>query len=247
MPKLAIVISTYRRPDGKTPFYLNRTLDYIDAQTFGDYHVYVVGDAYDDAFELHTIIKNHKNVTADNLTVSPERERYGFGNMKIWCAGGVTAVNRGIDLALADGYEYICHQSHDDVWDIYHLAEINSIIEQYNPIFCCTLSTYGKHILPPYPEDGNIIEYYPIDGGLIAQSTCVRYSHTKLRPIDRFFTEGIVSPCDAYLWEQLRNEMKATGQKGYLKCRITCHHDEEGYAMNTNQVEKHARVSKRHR
>lgn len=236
--RIAVVISSYMRPDGRTPEYLNRTLSSITAQTYEDYEVYVVGDAYENEAELRGVVDAYPQTRCFNLPFSPERQRYGFGNMKMWCAGGVTAVNTGIELALNDGYEYICHQAHDDLWEPNHLAVINDMIESRQPIFCCTLSTYGKHILPPMPKTGEVVEYYPIDGGMIASSACIRYTHTKLRVVDRFYTEGIVSPCDAYLWEQLRNEMKATNQKGYLACTVTCHHDEEGYAMNKNQIKK---------
>jgi glycosyltransferase involved in cell wall biosynthesis len=244
---LATIISTYQRPDGKTPFYLDRTLTCIDNQTHTDHVTYVIGDAYQNYDELRAICDKHKDVICINLDKSPERERYGFGNMKIWCAGGVTAVNTGIAMALEDGCEYICHQGHDDLWENNHLETINKIIEQYQPIFCCTLSTYGQAILPPFPVTNEILPYFPIDGGMIASTACIRYSETKLRVMDRFHVEGIVSPCDAYLWEQLRNEMIATGKKGYVATTVTAHHDEEGYAMQTNQVQRHEKSTHHHR
>lgn len=247
MNKLAVVIATYCRPDGSTPFYLDRTLTSIDNQTFKDYVVYVVGDAYANEQELRDIVSKHPKTICLNLDRSPERERYGFGNMKMWCAGGVTAANTGIDRALSDGFEYICHQGHDDLWEANHLEVINKMIDAHQPLFCCTLSTYGKHILPPFPETHEIIPYFPIDGGMIASTACIKYTETKLRVVDRFHTEGIVSPADAYLWECLRNELKATGRNGYVTTTITAHHDEEGYAMRTNQVEKHAKSVNHHR
>jgi hypothetical protein len=233
---LGIVIATYRRPDNTTPLRLDKTLTSIDTQTFRDYCVYVIGDAYDDEEELRNVVSRHPQTVCFNLDRSPERERYGFGNMKIWCAGGATATNRGIDMALGDGKEYVCHMSHDDLWEKDHLECINRVIQQKSPIFICTLSTYGKHILPKYPITNEILPYYPIDGGMIASSACVKYTDTKLRPMDRFAVEGIMSPLDAYLWEQLRNEMKMTGKQGYVITTLTCHHDEEGYAMNRQQI-----------
>lgn len=237
--KLAIVISTYRRPDGKSPKYLDATLSAIDKQTHRDYKIFLIGDAYDRTAELFDVVGRHEQVICVNMDKSPERDRYGFGNMQMWCAGGVSAVNWGIDLALSHGYEYVCHQAHDDIWEPNHLATINEMVELHEPVFCCTLSTYGKHVLPNHKPTNEIIyPFYPIDGGIIAQTTCVNYKRTTLRPVDRYYLEGITSPCDAYLWEQLRNEMKANGQIGYLYTRITCHHDEEGYAMNRNQIKK---------
>ena len=233
---IAVVIATYQRPDGQSPMYLERVLNSIDSQTYRDYQVYLIGDAYKDEAELKAIAKKHIGIKCVNLERSVERERYGLGNMAMWCAGGVTAANTGIDMALKDGYEYIAHQAHDDWWSPNHLTVLNEMIQKYQPVFCCTLSTYfGKHVMPGFPITNEILEYYPVDGGMIASSACVRYSQTKLRVMDRLHVEGIMSPNDAYLWEQLRNEMKATGQQGYVTTTITCHHDEEGSAMRMHR------------
>lgn len=231
--RIGVVISTYRRPDGKSAAYLERTLTSIDKQTHRDYEVYLIGDAYSDDAELKAIVSRHIGIKCINLERSVERDRYGVGNQKIWCAGGVTAVNIGIKMALEDGYEYICHQAHDDLWEPNHLSCINKIVEEKHPIFCCTLSTYfGKHIMPgPFSQSNEILSYYPIDGGMIASSACVKYSDTKIRVMDRLHEEGIMSPCDAYLWQQLREEMKLTGKEGWVMTTVTCHHDEEGSVM----------------
>jgi hypothetical protein len=230
--KLAVVIATYQRPDGTTPFYLSRTLQTISNQTHKDYKVFLIGDAYKNEAELMAVASQYKNVVCVNLPRSIERERYRMGTMELWCACGVTAANTGIDMALNDGYEYICHQGHDDTWEPNHLEVINKMVEKYEPIFCITLASYfGKTVLPGLPETHEVQEFYPIDGGMIASVACVKYIDTKLRVMDRLHVEGIRSPADAYLWEQLRNEMKATGKKGYITTTITGHHDEEGSVM----------------
>lgn len=230
--KLSIAIATYQRPDGRTPFYLDRTLTSIDRQTHKDYHVYVIGDACGNEAELMSIVARHPQTLFINLPNSPERDRYGHGNMKIWCAGGVSAVNKGIEVALEQGMSYVCHLAHDDIWEPKHLELINKIIEQYHPVFCCTLATYYQgNILPALAVSNEIVPIYPLDGGMVASSTCVNYAETKLRVMDRLYVEGIMSPCDAYLWEQLRNELKARGLTGYVATTITCHHDEEGYSI----------------
>lgn len=229
---LGIVMATYKRPDGRTPEYLERTLSCIDKQTYADYHVFIVGDAYVNDDEIKTVMARHRNVTYFNLDRSPERERYGFGNMKMWCAGGVTAANKAIEMALAGGIEYICHIAHDDMWEVNHLETIYKIIKQHHPIFCCTLSTYIENtVLPRLPVNNKIVPFFPLDGGMIASTACVNYAQTRLRVMDRLHTEGIMSPCDAYLWEQLRNELKAKKTHGYVAQTVTCHHDEEGYAI----------------
>jgi hypothetical protein len=228
---IGIVIATYQRPDGKTPFYLERTLKSINNQTFKDYHVYLIGDAYINEGELISIARRHRNITCYNLDHSPERDRYGHGNMQIWCAGGVTAANKGIELALADGCNNICHLGHDDFWKRNHLELINRVIQEKHPVFICTISTYVGMILPDMPLNNKVIPFYPVDSGIIASAVCIDYSKTNLRVIDRFALDGITYPCDAWLWVQLKQEMEETGKEGYLICTLTCHHDEQGYSM----------------
>ena len=46
MKNLGIVISTYQRPDGKTPELLTRTLNAINNQTYTNWKVYLIGDNY---------------------------------------------------------------------------------------------------------------------------------------------------------------------------------------------------------
>jgi len=229
---IGIVIATYQRPDGKTPQYLERTLSSIDRQTYKDYRTFVMGDAYTNENEIKEVIARHPQTVFINMPNSPERERYGHGNMMIWCAGGVTAVNKGISIALSEGIAYICHMAHDDTWEPNHLDLIFKMIKKEHPLFCCTLATYfGTQILPAVGVSNEIQPIYPIDGGMVASSTCVHYADTRLRVMDRLQEQGIMSPCDAYLWEQLRNELIARGRTGFITTTITCHHDEEGYAI----------------
>jgi glycosyltransferase involved in cell wall biosynthesis len=232
--KIAVVIATFQRPDGATPRYLERTLLSVDNQTFKDYHVYVVGDAYINEAELRQVVSRHLNTTCFNLDHSPERERYGFANMNIWHTGGNTAANKGVDLALADGYDYICHLAHDDIWLPNHLALINEVIEAHQPVFICTMSTYAgpQRYLPDNVQETHaVVPFYPIPCGIVASAVCVKYRVTALRVTDRLLIDGVPYPSDAYLWACLEKEMKATGREGYLITTITCHHDEEGYAI----------------
>jgi glycosyltransferase involved in cell wall biosynthesis len=227
---ISIVIATYMRPDGRTPEYLEKTLAAVDAQTFRDYRLYVIGDAYTNEPELRSIVARHPQTICFNLDRSPERERYGHGNMYIWHAGGVTAANKGIEMALVDGAEYVCHLAHDDIWDTNHLELINRVIQEKRPIFICTLSTYAGRLLPNFPVTNEVLPFYPAERGMIASTACIKYMDTKLRVIDRFAVEGITYPADAYLWQCLKEEMIRTRKQGYVICTVTCHHDEEGYA-----------------
>jgi len=230
--KIGIVIATYQRRDGKTPFYLRRALQSIHAQTFKNFQVYIMGDRYDDDMELKAIVAPYPNVTCINLPHAVEREKYRFGDMKLWCSGGLTAFVTGVNKALSDGINYICHLDHDDFWEKSHLELIAGVIKDKNPFFVCTASSYGNAHLPYRPLTDEVDEFYPVPGGMIASSSCVKYSDTKLRYRDVFEATGVPNPGDADLWTRLAEEMKATGKKGYFIKTLTCRHDEEGYTLH---------------
>jgi len=231
--KIGIVISTYMRRDGKTPGYLNRALSKISQQTFQNYMVYVMGDDYENEQELKTIVFPYNNVKCFNMPNAVERSKYPMGSMQLWCCGGNTAVLRGIEEALKDGIQYICHHDHDDWWEPNHLELINNVIEEKNPFFVCTMSTYSNIHLPHKPVTNAIEEFFPVPGGMICSSSCIKYSDTELRGRDVFEATGNPNPADADLWFRLAEEMKQTGKKGYLVNTITCHHDEEGHTLRT--------------
>jgi len=229
--KIGVIIATYQRPDGKTPSYLRRALASVHSQTFKNFQVYVIGDHYDNDMELKTIIAPYPNVTCVNLPHSIEREKYKMGDMKLWCSGGLTAFITGINYALSDRIQYICHLDHDDHWENNHLELINRVIDEKNPLFICTMSSYSNIHLPYKPITNEVEEFLPVPGGMIASSSCVKYSDTSLRYRDVFEATGTSNPGDADLWTRLSEEMKQTGKKGYLIKTLTCHHDEEGYAL----------------
>jgi hypothetical protein len=190
-----------------------------------------MGDKYENDIELKTIISPYPNVTCINLPHAIEREKYKFGDMKLWCTGGMNAFLTGINKALADGTEYICHLDHDDFWENNHLELINKVIDEKTPFFICTASSYGNAHLPHVPLTNEVVEFYPVPGGMIASSSCVKYSDTELRYRDVFEATGAPNPGDADLWFRMAEEMKQPGKKGYFIKTLTCHHDEEGYTL----------------
>ncbi len=230
--KIGIVISTYMRPDGRTPGYLNRALSKISIQTFKNYQVYVMGDAYANDTELRMVAAPYLNVKVINLPESLERKKYPFGDFRLWCSGGNNAVLTGIAEALKDGINYICHLNHDDWWEVNHLELINKVIQDKNPFFVCTMSSYSGIHLPYLPVTNEMTEFLPVPGGMITSASCIKYSDTQLRGRDVFEATGSPNPTDADLWSRLAVEMRTTGRKGYLVSTLTCHHDEEGYTMH---------------
>ena len=54
--KLGIVIATYQRKDGTTPFFLQKALDSIFSQTYQNFKIFLIGDKYEDNEEFVNII-----------------------------------------------------------------------------------------------------------------------------------------------------------------------------------------------
>lgn len=230
--KLAIVIATYRRDDGKSSELLHRTLESIKNQTYKNYKIFLIGDKYEIPDEIDKIIKNLSldKIYFENLPFAKEREKYS-GEV-LWSYGGVNAINHGIKKALSEGFDYICHLDHDDWWYENHLELINKCISKTNSDWICTKSTYRNPFtfLPPVNSNDEYINFQPRSSILIHSSVCMNFKKIPLFYRDIFEETGKMGlPADADLWERCRRYITNHNLKSVLINNITCRHDEEGY------------------
>lgn len=223
---IAIVISTYYRPDERSSFFLHRALNSIKSQTYKDYKIYLIGDNYTNKKEFEEIVSQY-DVTAVDLERSIEREKYSFGDYRLFCSGGVTPYNFGIDLALKDGFKWICHLDHDDWWEPNHLQKISEVLK-LDPLYVCTLATYYGAWHPKVEVSNKVYEYESNPGSSILSASCVKYSEVSIRFRDVFEETGKEYPADADFWSRLNPISRG---RSYLISSITCHHDEEGYSI----------------
>jgi glycosyltransferase involved in cell wall biosynthesis len=235
MNHIAITLSTYKREDGKTPFYLKRCLDSIFAQKYKDFKVFLAGDFYEDGQEWESVIKPYLNeqFCAFNLNTPGERIKYRNNKMALWCSGGTFACNLAIDKALEEGFKYICHIDHDDYWTEDHLYFINKCIKETNADWMCTRSVYGSGggLLPKMNSNELYIPFLPVGGGLINSSNCYNFQTIPIRGEDTFETRGEIIPADADLWDRINIYMKENNCKGIFINRTTCYHTEEGHNL----------------
>lgn len=232
--KLAVVMSTYQRKDGKTPFFLKRALDCIFEQTYDNFKVFLIGDKYEDNNEILSLISNYdKNkLYFENLPYAKERDTYqGWG---LWSYGGVNAVNIGIERALSEGYEYICHLDHDDMWSNEHFLLISQCIDSTGADWICTKSKYlANRFLPEVECTELYTNFEPRARRLIHSSVCMNFKTIPLKYRDILEETGTVGePADADLWDRCRNHINANKLKSYLIDRVTCFHEDEGYERN---------------
>ena len=247
-----IVISTYQRKDGSTLFYLKRTLQSIKRQTYQNYHVFLIGDKYEDEDEFNAFAKelDTDKITTVNLEHAVEREKYASTPYLLWLTGGVNATNVGVDLALEKGISYIAMLDHDDYWTENHLELISLEIKRSNPLFICSVSSHQPNAfeiikLPAIQSNRTVVELLPLMGRMIKSACFVDFSRTKLRIRDAYAATGRKRAGDGDLWQRLNSEMKSKGLIGKAINVMTCYHDHEGHTKHTLSLnEEHSSLDK---
>jgi glycosyltransferase involved in cell wall biosynthesis len=228
--KFGIIVATYKRPDGKTPFFLARALKSIKRQIHEDFLVLLIGDKYEDDEEFKSLssLLSEEKIYAENLEHAVERERYPDGGDPLWATGGLNAMNRAIEVGLERGINYFCHLDHDDFWSPDHLYNFNEILEKEEIPFMVSYSTSPvfNFILPNSDKES----IRPIPRGMIHSSTCVDFSFFSERYRDAFLETGTICPADADLWFRLSETMTRLNIKGKMTKKLTCFHDDEGYS-----------------
>lgn len=141
--KFGIVMPTHKISDGaaqkgrekymNTPDLLRDSLGSIKNQTYDNYVVYLVGDAYKDDDEIKTVMEEiipKGNLNYHNMTSPGERNK-GFTKEQFRNTAGCGAMNKGLSLAKADGIDYIVRIDHDDKWTPNHLELLAKAYTQY--------------------------------------------------------------------------------------------------------------------
>ncbi len=232
--KLGIVIATYQRTDGMTPFLLKQAIESIKNQSYSEYTLIVIGDKYEDNDEFENICKSidlGSKLVYKNLPYAKEREKYRMGSKELWSSGGVNARNHGIDIGLDLGLDYICHLDHDDYWHPNHLEIINHAIAETNSPVIHTCSTYFNNYLPAIPLTNEIIETKIKPGEFIHSSICINHKIIPLKYRDVFELTGTEYAADADLWKRINEYTTLNNIKTYLVSTLTCFHPTEGNTL----------------
>lgn len=231
---IAVGMSTYRRPDGKTLWLLNKTLDSIFNQTYDNFKVFLIGDFYEPVNELKDLLKIYPKdkLYFENLPYARERQ-YHTDEKLLWLYGGTNAINYGIDVALNHGYDFIAHCDHDDIWHKNHLAEIAKCIKLTNADFVCTIAQHANNIPLPLLFETNdpYVKFTPIYNGLIHSSVCMNFSKIPLRYRDLKLEYGRINetslPADGDMWERVRKYILKNNLRSFCVNKVTCLHDTE--------------------
>ena len=173
----AIVIPTYKRKNGTTVQNMKNIVEFLSKQTYQNYHVFLVGDHYEDEEEfkyLASLFPQDKIYSHNNAT--SYRKDYFSSPANKWCIGGLMALKHGVEKAKEYGFKYYLHLDDDDSWSHDKLHVHRQILEQFPEAdFVFHASEYCGGVLPrehrEYPLTYNNLR--PRHCNLVHSSNCL--------------------------------------------------------------------------
>jgi glycosyltransferase involved in cell wall biosynthesis len=149
--KFAIVMATYYRKAGTSRAFVERSIKSIRDQTYQNFKLFLIGDKYEHEEEFTSfkeLLPSDKIETV-NLPIAWERENCK-NRHSLWCVGGATAMNRGLDLAVEQGFTHYVHLDDDDYWHPFHLRNVAMGYTQFpEATFVCTSGVMVNHSILP--------------------------------------------------------------------------------------------------
>lgn len=230
---IAVNIATYRKNE-KSILSLEKTLDSVFAQDYQNFKVFLLGDDYSHVAEIEKLIKKYSSekLFFKNLLFSRER-KYHSDKTTIWKYGGTNCFNIAIDLAQEEGYDYICHLDHDDIWTTDHLTEIVKAIEITGSDFICTKAKHINGTFLPliFNYNEKYTKFLPIYNGIIHSSVCMNFNKIPLRYNDLWLNTNInndkILSGDSDMWERCRKFILKNSLRSFCVNKVTVYHNTE--------------------
>lgn len=197
--KFAVCMATYRRPNNKSPYYLQRSLSSVLNQTATNWHIFLVGDKYEnqEEFDKAVSLVPSEKITAVNLPVAPERENITNPHER-WKVAGANAFNHVHQLALNAGFDYILHLDDDDFFHTKKIQLLNYAVNLYpNSSFLFHYSDYIANLILPRFKRSDTIHpnnLIPQPEDCIHSSFCIHKS-----VLQNFSYSGWKPGCHQYL------------------------------------------------
>jgi len=230
---IAVNIATYRK-DEKTIVNLKNTLDSVFKQTYKNFKVFLFGDDYTHPNEILELLKGYPSdkIHFTNLPFSRER-KYHTDKKTLWKYGGTNACNHSIEFAQNEGFDYIAHLDHDDIWTEDHLQEIVKCIEITGSDFVCTRAQHVNGVDLPLimSTKEKYIPFMPIYNGIVHSSVCINFSKIPLRYRDLWLNTGIdndqILTGDSDMWERCRVHILNNNLRSFCVNKVTVLHSTE--------------------
>jgi hypothetical protein len=235
--KFGICMATYQRKNGKSPEYLTTSLQALMNQTAINWHLYLVGDKYENHEELVQTISFFPadKITMVNLPTAPERDNIS-NKVDLWQVGGCNAFNYSHQLAVQDGCDYILHHDDDDSFHIKKIQILNYVLSEYpDPLYLFHYSFYISNIILPRES----FEYVFPNNLQIQKSNAIHTSiaihHTVASSFkyEGYLPEKTTYTCgDIQLIEHLEQQLKYSAKYCIFIPVVLCSHLVEGEIMN---------------
>lgn len=230
--KLAVIVGTYRRSSGNSKVYLERMMSMLNQQSYQNFHLFLMGDDYDNAEEFDQIASLFPVDRLHKENVQPARERTRCKIKKnLWSIGGANTFNVGLRRAIEQGYTHCVHLDDDDIWYIHHLLNIATTYLQYPAVSAVWTKGVGfKDVLPKTPtfEPNNFLSV-----GKDAYHSTLSF---RLDRIDQEYTTlgddeeengRLFGPADADFINRIGNKARAGEISVISVPMISCFHDTE--------------------
>lgn len=193
-----------------------------------------MGDKYTNQKEFEGLAKTipSEKILSINFPVAVERERYPRGGWELWYSGGGHVTNIGIETAINEGFHWVCHCDHDELWFENHLGEIAKAIESTEAWF---LYTKGKlsltnDILPRDVSSSELyIERRPKPNDTIKSACCINYFNIPLRRRDPNYFYNEHEAGDGNFLKRVNQILEDSRRSSILINKVTMQNDQEGY------------------
>jgi hypothetical protein len=152
---------TYLRKNGTTKQLLTRALRNLEAQTYKNFKLFLIGDHYNNNDEFEELCKSYKN---DIFYKNNEQHYrcYNFSNKSTyWTIGGALALKTGIEKAIEEKFDYYLHLDDDDEWRDIHIEVVVEHIKKFpSASFILTKAKYANIFFPRTPEINTFYNNY---------------------------------------------------------------------------------------
>ena len=232
----AIVMATFRRPNGKSPEYLERSIQSVINQIYTDWCLIIVGDKYEPEAELLQIIDKYRQDTTKIVYLRNVRSERDYVTHKptLWNVGGANAMNVGLDYIRKSGYTYYAHLDDDDYWSQDHLSTLAEMYQKYPR--CIFVNTQSKNMGGLLPNKR--VGVY--ENNLIPQGCTMNHSSFSFRVDVIPFSykssqkgELVKEASDANMLNNIRQFLVKHKQYTCVYVpKLTCFHPEEGTMRN---------------
>lgn len=236
--KMIIIMATYNRKNGKTPFYLRRSMDSIINQSNKNWDLIIIGDKFEPYDDLLSIIDEFKLKTENKIVCLDNQlvERDFIKNKgNLWYSAGATSINLGLKYARENNYKYYAHLDDDDYWTNNHVSLLLDTYNKYpNCVFVNTKSTYKNSYLPYENMDVFENNRLPIPNGTIHSSFSFRIDILPFYYKTALNEYGIDEASDANMLQQIKTFIEDNKQYSSIYIsELTCYHDIEGEERDT--------------